>query len=67
MSEFDRQSKLFAEKVPKPDVTYNVCSVMKAEYDDGEVLWYLTDDDQMIRIDMRESRGENDLASTNKD
>jgi len=55
MSEFDRQAAIFAEKVTNPDEVVTACSVMKAEFDDGETYYFLTDDDKIIKITTRES------------
>lgn len=55
MSEFERQTAIFADKVPNPDEVINACSVMKAEFDDGDVYYFLTDDDKIVKITTRES------------
>lgn len=55
MSEFDRQMKIFAEKMENPDEVVEVCSVAKYEYKDGDVYYFLTDDDRLIKVTSRES------------
>ena len=54
MSEFDRQNELFAEKIPNPDQVIVACSYVKAEYDDGDMYHFLTVDDKVIRVTMRD-------------
>lgn len=54
MSEFERQSKLFEEKIANPDQIIVACSYVKAEYDDGDMYHFLTCDDKVIRVTLRE-------------
>lgn len=60
MSEFDRQSKLFAEKTANPDVIIKAHSMMKSTDNDGNDMcfWFLSADDTMTMVDMREEETE---------
>lgn len=56
MSEFDRQMAIFKEKVDNPDKVIRAYSVLKVT---GKQLgedkyWFLTEDDQVILVDMTE-------------
>jgi len=56
MSELDRQLAIFNKKMPdNPDQVVKACSVIKHECEDGETYWFLTDDDQIIKVTTRES------------
>lgn len=54
MSEYDRQMAIFTAKIKDPDQTIRAYSVIKTEGKQiGEdKYWFLTDDDQVILIDM---------------
>lgn len=56
MSEFDRQSKLFKDKVPKPDKIIKAHSVMKSVDNNGNelIFWFLSADDTVTMVDMRD-------------
>lgn len=53
-SEYDRQMAIFAEKIKNPDQIIVACSVVRAEYPDGEMYHFLTVDDKLIRITTRD-------------
>lgn len=54
VSEYERQTKIFAEKTGKPDITIQAYSHMKSEGEHGEVYWFLSGEDTVIMIDCRD-------------
>lgn len=56
MSEFDRQTKLFKEKVKTPDKIIKAHSLMKSVDNNGNelIFWFLSDDDTVTMVDMRD-------------
>ncbi len=59
MSEFDRQAKIFAEKVKNPDITIKAYSRMIArgkgsKNKNKDVYWFLTGEDTLVMVDCRD-------------
>jgi hypothetical protein len=54
MNELDRIGKVFAEKIEEPDKIIIAYAFIKAEYNDGDMYHFLTVDDQVIRVTLRE-------------
>lgn len=55
-NEMDRQMAIFKTKIEKPDRIIKAHSMMKSEGKDGsgDVYWFLSNDDTLTMVDMRE-------------
>lgn len=64
-SEYDRQMALFNAKIQKPDLIIKAVSVIKSKGKElGEdCYWFLTEDDQIIMVDMREEQDDEQLPT----
>lgn len=57
-SEYDRQMAVFNKKIQKPDRVIKAHSVMHSEAETGDIYWFLSNDDTLIMVDMREEEDE---------